>query len=182
MIKIPKCVSITVFSLAFILLFLGCTTTRAFTTVSNDFAAVATDYKVYAVNSDLLDKSLAQKLEYAFIAELERYGLTGYAWIDLFPPIREYETNDYLEGIEKHNIDMLVFADLQDSGSFSYALFEFEFRPSDFDHPIFVTQINAEGDDDASWAMINAAAARRAVREYMKAAGIERLPTEPKQN
>ena len=43
--------------------------------------------------------------------------------------------------------------------------------------PILVTQINASGDEFSSWDMINAAAAKRAMKEYATAAGIEPLPT-----
>ncbi len=173
---------------------ISCVSTEAYTVSQNDIAQIATEYKVFGVWCDLKNRSMAKKLEYACIKELENYGLSGFSWIELFPPIREYENREYFAAILENEIDVMIYIDLQDSGTTSsvysndygvhtsihgYAMFEFQFQPNGFDDPILVTQITADGDDTADWEDINAAAARRAVKEYAKIVGIERLPRDP---
>lgn len=51
------------------------------------------------MTTNLLENRLSQKMEYAFIEALADYGMVGYSWIDAFPPVEEYDKNEYGWGI-----------------------------------------------------------------------------------
>ncbi len=105
--------------------------------------------------------------------------------MDIFPPLREYTAEEHWDTITRLGIEMIVYANLEDSnavtniysidgnvysGTEGHAMFEFTFFPTNMNEPILVTQINAYGDEFSDWETINAAAAQRAVEEYIAAA------------
>ena len=170
----------------------GCTTTSAYTTIGDNISWRAQNYKSIVAFSNLADNKEAHTMEYAFLSTATKYGINGYAWLDVFPPLREYKTDEVFEKLESMGVDMIVYLTLEDSDTYfgvsssgdsvysyttGHALFTFTFFPLEMNEPILVTQVNASGDEFSSWDMINAAAAKRAMKEYAKAAGIEPLPT-----
>jgi hypothetical protein len=185
-----KAITIVALCLGLTIVNVGCTSTRAYTAASDEIGSVAAESSVFLVSSNLQDRALAQQMEQAFIDSLALYGMEGLSWTQLFPPLRKHDTGDYVKAMRNNGVDIVVFADLQDSGTTTgivsdyqggmssttsgYAMFEFTFFTIDFDDPVFLTQINVDGDELAGWRTINAAASRRAVREYAKAAGIKR--------
>ncbi len=186
---VPVVIAVASIILAFLA---GCTTTDAYTTVGDSISWRAQNYKSIVAFSNLADNKTAHTMENAFLSAAAKYGIDGYAWLDVFPPLREYETDEIFEKLERMGVDMVVYLTLEDSDTYfgvsssgdsvytyttGHALFTFTFFPLDMNEPILVTQINASGDEFSSWDMINAAAAKRAMKEYATAAGIEPLPT-----
>jgi hypothetical protein len=189
-----KIIPVLIIVASLILVFLaGCTTTDAYTTVGDSISWRAQNYKSIIAYSNFVDKKTAHTMENALLNAVAKYGIDGYTWLDVFPPLREYETDEVFEKLEHMDIDMVVYLTLDDSDRYfgvssfgdsvytyttGQALFTFTFFPLDMNEPILVTQINARGDEFSSWDMINSAAAKRAIKEYATAAGIEKLPTQ----
>jgi len=187
-----KIIPVVIVGASIILAFLtGCTTTDAYTTVGDSISWRAQNYKTIIAFSNLADNKAAHTMENAFLSTAAKYGINGYAWLDVFPPLHEYETDEVFEKLEHMGIDMVVYLTLEDSDTYfgvsssgnsvytyttGHVLFTFTFFPLEMNDPILVTQVNASGDEFSSWDMINAAAAKRAMKEYAKAAGIEPLP------
>jgi len=88
-----------IFIVVLALLSTSCTTTDAFTSLGDNFYNVADDQQLLIVTTNLLENRLSQKMEYVFIEALADYGMVGYSWIDAFPPVKEYDKNEYGQGI-----------------------------------------------------------------------------------
>lgn len=175
------------------LAYMSCTTIDAFTSLGDGFHHVADDTQLFIVTTDLLDNQMSRDMEYAFIEALADYGMIGLSWIDMFPPVKDYNAKDYRLGITEKGVDIIVNIELQDSSmetgviysdgypipyADAFVMFEFSFEHIDIVDPILVTQIKVEG-GSSEWEPVNAAASKRAVEEYCTAAGIEPLPPPP---
>jgi hypothetical protein len=161
----------------------GCTSIDSFVAADPNIVELAPSLQTVVVRSDLADYGMAQDMEYALVSELQKYGIYGYSWHDILPPIKEYSKDEIVSVYSDYRITMIIFIDLQDSDvSTSYytidgnltsytvgtSLFEVTFSPIFMDNPIFVAQLSVATDE--GWKVANRKAARRAAKEYAEAA------------
>ena len=170
----------TLLILSFLLIF-SCVSTDVYTIVDENL--ISADKTSFLVQANLQDKKLNLALEEAFATSLEEQGFICLLYDELFPPINDYDYDHVKSIIDERGIEIVITVDLLDSdsdvrigggyttGVYSVteliAFYEVTFYDWGLDKNVLVTQVRSSS-DTLGWKGINAAAARKAVSEYIK--------------